>query len=175
MFRAVGKTRDEIAESLSNIVIGRSRKEVLKVGEKRICRMLAKGKNPIAVSRVLDAIHAIPGKKQFILLIDTSTETVTPDDNAAWIFDADLALLNDPDISRVVIAGRRCEDFRLALLFAGVDERKIVPLRDRRDAADAILLEERSETIAILYSLYSEPISRTVTKRLYERLAKESS
>jgi len=69
------------------------------------------------------------------------------------LFDADLALLNDSDISRVVIAGGRCEDFRLALLFAGVDERKIVTRQDRRDAADAILLEEGPETIAILYSL----------------------
>lgn len=174
LFRALGKTRDEIADALSDIVIGRSRKEVLEAGEKRIYRMLAKGKNPIAVSRVLDAVHSIPGKKQFILLIDTSTDTITLDDNAAWIFDADLALLNDSDISRVVIAGGRCEDFRLALLFAGVDERKIVTRQDRRDAADAILLEEGPETIAILYSLYSEPISRTVTKRLYERLAKEA-
>jgi DNA-directed RNA polymerase beta subunit len=174
LFRALGKTRDEIADALSDIVIGRSRKEVLEAGEKRIYRMLAKGKNPIAVSRVLDAVHSIPGKKQFILLIDTSTDTITLDDNAAWIFDADLALLNDSDISRVVIAGGRCEDFRLALLFAGVDERKIVTRQDRRDAADARLLEEGPEPIAILYSLYSEPISRTVTKRLYERLAKEA-
>lgn len=174
LFRVLGKTRDEIAEALSGVVIGRSRKEILEAGDKRIYRMLAKGKNPIAVSRVVGAVHSIPGKKQFILLIDTSTDTITPDDNAAWIFDADLALLNDPDISRVVIAGGRCEDFRLALLFAGVDESKIVTRRDRLEAADAILLNEGPETIAVLYSLYSEPVSRTVTKRLHERLAKET-
>ncbi len=173
LFRTLGKTRDDITEALSGIVIGKSRREVLKIGEKRIYRMLAKGKNPIAVSRVLDAVHEIPGKKQFILLIDTSSEKVTSDDNAAWIFDADLAPLNDDDIARVVVAGRRCEDFRAALLLAGVDERKIVTRRDRHDAADALLFEEGPETFAILYSLYSEPMSRTVLKRIHERLTRE--
>ncbi|HHX19503.1 MAG TPA: DUF1727 domain-containing protein [Clostridiaceae bacterium] len=172
LFRTSGRTRDEIAEALSGIVIGKSRREVIKVGDKRIYRMLAKGKNPIAVSRVVSAVHAIPGKKQFILLVDTSSDTVTSEDNAAWIFDADLGLLNDDDITRVVVAGNRCEDIRLALLFAGVDDRKIVTRRDRHDAADALLFEEEPETIAILYSLYSEPISRIVLKRLYERLEK---
>jgi UDP-N-acetylmuramyl tripeptide synthase len=172
LFRTLGRTRDEIAEALSGIVIGKSRREVIKVGDKRIYRMLAKGKNPIAVSRVVSAVHAIPGKKQFILLVDTSSDTVTSEDNAAWIFDADLGLLNDDDITRVVVAGNRCEDIRLALLFAGVDDRKIVTRRDRHDAADALLFEEEPETIAILYSLYSEPISRIVLKRLHERLEK---
>ncbi len=174
LFRALGKSRDDMAEALSDIVIGQSRKEIIEVGDKRVYRMLAKGKNPIAVSRVLGAVHAIPGKKQFILLIDTSTETVSPDDNAAWTFDADLALLNDHDVTRVVVAGKRCEDIRLSLLFAGVDERKIETRRNRREAAAALRSEDGPETIAVLYSLYSEPISRIVTNLVHERLAKEA-
>jgi UDP-N-acetylmuramyl tripeptide synthase len=170
LFRTLGKSRDEIAQALTGIIIGQSRKEIVEVGDKRVYRMLAKGKNPIAVSRVLGAVHPIPGKKQFILLIDTSTETVTIEDNAAWIFDADLALLNADDVTRVVVAGRRCEDFRVALLLAGVDKEKIVTRRDKHDAADALLFEEGSETIAILYSLYNEPVSRIVAKCLYEHL-----
>ncbi len=174
LFRTLGKSHDDIAKALSDIVIGRSRKQVLQIGRKRIYRMLAKGKNPIAVSRVIEAVRAIPGKKQFILLVDTSTGTVTPEDNAAWMFDADLSALNDHDVTRVVIAGRRCEDLRLALLFAGVDEQKIVARRDKRDASDALLQEEGRETIAILYELYSEPVSRIVIESLQDRLEKET-
>jgi len=127
--------------------------------------------SPIAVSRVLEAVDTIPGTKQFILLVDTSTGTVTPEDNAAWTFDADLAILRDPAVKRIVVAGRRCEDIRVALLFAGVDETKIVTRRDKRDAADALIIEDGPETIAILYELYSEPVSREVVKNICSRLA----
>lgn len=171
LFRTLGKTREEIARALAGLRIGRSRKEIIQTGEKRIYRMLAKGKNPIAVSRVLEAVDTIPGTKQFILLVDTSTGTVTPEDNAAWTFDADLAILRDPAVKRIVVAGRRCEDIRVALLFAGVDETKIVTRRDKRDAADALIIEDGPETIAILYELYSEPVSREVVKNICSRLA----
>jgi len=106
LFRTLGKTREEIARALAGLRIGRSRKEIIQTGEKRIYRMLAKGKNPIAVSRVLEAVDTIPGTKQFILLVDTSTGTVTPEDNAAWTFDADLAILRDPAVKRIVVGAR---------------------------------------------------------------------
>lgn len=172
LFRTLGYGQDEIADALSRLTIGRSRKEVIRAGGFRIYRMLAKGKNPIAVSRVLDALCRIPGDKQFVLLVDTSLERMSEEDNTAWLYDAELALLARDDVSRVVIGGRRALDIRLALLFAGVPDDKILLVRNKRETAALVDTGQNSGTIAILYELYSEAVSRQVAGSLRQLIEK---
>ncbi len=162
LFRTLGYEAPAIAEALGDLPIGESRKEVTRAGRKTIYRMLAKGKNPIAVSRVLEAVGKLPGDKQFLLLVDTSLEKMSEEDNSAWLYDTDLALLSDPRVKRVVVGGQRAADIRLALLFAGVPGEKIFTSRDKTKTADLLLQTEGPETIAILYELYSDRFSRQV-------------
>lgn len=174
LFRTLGYSAKEIASALSEVVIGKSRKEVIPVGRKNIYRMLAKGKNPIAVSRVLAAINKMPGPRQFILLVDTSLGKMNAEDNTGWLYDADLSLLRDPDVKRIVVGGYRAADIKVALLFAGVPEEKIVTCRDKRKTASKILQLPGPETIAILYELYSEPVSRKVAKAIRHTMTREN-
>ncbi len=160
LYRTLGYEASAIAQALRGLPIGKSRKEVTLAGKKTIYRMLAKGKNPIAVSRVLEALGKLPGDKQFLLLVDTSVEKMSEEDNSAWLYDADLAILSDPRIKRIIVGGQRAADIRLALLFAGVPGGKIFTCRDKEKAADLLLRTEGPETIAILYELYSEAYSR---------------
>ncbi len=174
LFRTLGYGRDRIAETLQDVTIGGSRKQVIRSGDKTIYRMLAKGKNPIAVSRVLDALCHIPGKKQFILLVDTSLEKMSEEDNTAWLYDTELSLLAAHDVTRLVVGGRRCRDIRNALLFAGVPAEKIRCSRDKSEAASLIKEEDGPETIGILYELYSEPVSRKVALALEEMFGRNA-
>lgn len=166
LFRRLGYSQESVADALAGAVIGKSRKEMVRAGNKTIYRMLAKGKNPIAVSRVIGAIGQIPGKKQFILLVDTSTDKMTAEDNTAWLYDADLDMLAGGDVERIIAAGRRAEDVRLALLFAGVPTDKIVTCRDKSQAHLHVLKTDEATTFAILYELYSEEVSRKVARAL---------
>ncbi|NLB50547.1 MAG: DUF1727 domain-containing protein, partial [Clostridiaceae bacterium] len=128
----------------------------------------------IAVSRVLDALCHIPGKKQFILLVDTSLEKMSEEDNTAWLYDTELSLLAAHDVTRLVVGGRRCRDIRNALLFAGVPAEKIRCSRDKSEAASLIKEEDGPETIGILYELYSEPVSRKVALALEEMFGRNA-
>ena len=166
LFRTLGYPASEVAAALDGLAIGKSRKEVTRLGNKTIYRMLAKGKNPIAVSRVIEAISSLEGEKQFILLFDTSQEKMSEEDNSAWLYDADLAVLADPRIVRLVVGGQRARDVRLALLLAGVPGDKIVISRDKEKTGQLLLDSPQPMTIAILYELYSEAISRQVVKDL---------
>ena len=170
LFRTLGYSADEVKSALLGVAIGKSRKEVYKIGGTSIYRMLAKGKNPIAVSRVLDAVDKLPGKKQFILLVDTSVDKMSEEDNAAWIYDAELSILTDPDVKRVIVGGRRSEDIRIALLFQGVPEEKIITCRDKLDTAKYIAKTNDPETIAILYELYSAPVAKKVMEAVKNQL-----
>lgn len=171
LFRTLGYAKEEVASALSGLTIGKSRKEIVQVGDTTIYRMLAKGKNPIAVSRVLDAVDKIPGKKQFVLLVDTSVDKMSEEDNSAWIFDAELSILKDPDITRVIVGGNRSADMRLALLLQGVPAQKIVSCRDKIDTARYIEKIREPNTIAILYELYSAGIARQVMEKIRRHLA----
>lgn len=170
LFRTLGYSADEVKSALLGVAIGKSRKEVYKIGGTSIYRMLAKGKNPIAVSRVLDAVDKLPGKKQFILLVDTSVDKMSEEDNAAWIYDAELSILTDPDVRHVIVGGRRSEDIRIALLFQGVPEEKIITCRDKLDTAKYIAKTKDPETIAILYELYSAPVAKKVMEAVKNQL-----
>ncbi|HZK41584.1 MAG TPA: MurT ligase domain-containing protein, partial [Clostridia bacterium] len=89
-------------------------------------------------------------------------------DNTAWLYDADLAVLADPRIVRLVVGGQRARDVRLALLLAGVPGDKIVISRDKEKTGQLLLDSPQPMTIAILYELYSEAISRQVAKDLVQ-------
>ena len=169
LYSELGYSPASIAGALAEVTIGKSRKEIVKIGPHTLYRMLAKGKNPIAVTRVLDAMLKRPGDKYIVLLVDTSVKEMSPEDNVAWIFDADLDLLAADDVKQIVVAGMRSEDIRLALLFAGVAGEKIVCCRDKEKSADLLRLPEKEATIAILYELYSESISRKIVKNLQRR------
>ncbi|NLC40531.1 MAG: DUF1727 domain-containing protein, partial [Clostridiaceae bacterium] len=169
LYSELGYSPESIAGALAGVAIGKSRKEIVKIGPHTVYRMLAKGKNPIAVTRVLDALMKRPGDKYVVLLVDTSVKKMSSEDNVAWIFDADLDLLAADDVKQIVVAGMRSEDIRLALLFAGVDGDKIVSCRDKEESADLVRIGEKEATVAILYELYSESISRKVVKNLQQR------
>ena len=169
LYSELGYTPESIAGALAGVAIGKSRKEIVKIGPHTVYRMLAKGKNPIAVTRVLDALMKRPGDKYVVLLVDTSVKEMSSEDNVAWIFDADLDLLAADEVKQIVVAGMRSEDIRLALLFAGVADEKIVSCRDKEKSADLLRTGEKEATIAILYELYSESISRKLVKKLQQR------
>ena len=173
LFRTLGYGREEITRALAELTIGGSRKEVIRAGEKTIYRMLAKGKNPIAVSRVLDALCDIPGPKQFILLVDTSVGKMSEEDNTAWLYDTDLSILAREDVTRVIAGGRRAQDIRTALLFAGVEPGRIKISRDKKETAQFVMRAQGPETVAILYELYSEPVSRQVSSALKEAFLRQ--
>ncbi|HHU03960.1 MAG TPA: DUF1727 domain-containing protein [Fastidiosipila sp.] len=166
LFSELGYQPERIAEALSQAAIGKSRKEIITAGPHTIYRMLAKGKNPIAVTRVLDAMMRRPGDKYIVLLVDTSLKEMSPEDNVAWIFDADLDLLNSDEVKQIVVAGMRSEDIRLALLLAGVPAAKIVTTRDKEASFEQLHLPDKAATVAVLYELYSESISRKIVQDL---------
>lgn len=169
LFRTLGYEPSEVASALEGQTIGKSRKEKIQVGNKTLYRMLAKGKNPIAVSRVIQAVSAIPDPKQFVLLVDTSLDKMSEEDNTAWLYDAELAVLASPDVVRIVLGGQRAPDVRLALLFAGVPADRIFTSRDKDKVVDLVDPSPDAMTTAILYELYSEPVSRRVARDLVNR------
>lgn len=169
LLRTVGFSAQETSEALAGISVVESRKQIGESNGVTMYRSLAKGMNPIAISRAITSVLAYPGKKAIVLLNDTSKKGHSYDENTAWLYDTDFELLNREDITQVLVGGYRAMDYYVRLLFAGVPEEKIVLCEEKAQVAEIIALEG-IDFVGILYELYSEPVSRVIAERIRQRL-----
>lgn len=168
VLKVLGHQEEEINSALRQIQLLASRKEIVERKGTTIYRMLAKGWNPIAVTRALHAVMKLEGSKALILLYNLSPGSRGFADNTAWHYDVDFELLNDPAVLQIVLAGARVEDFKLRLLFAGIKEEKIYLVEDSKKLAEAVKLE--ADKILILHELYSAPLAKKLQQDLVKRL-----
>ncbi|HZK09967.1 MAG TPA: MurT ligase domain-containing protein [Clostridia bacterium] len=169
LMRTLKFSHKELSQAIEGLEIVKSRKDISQVKEKTLYRMLAKGMNPIAISRALEIVLSQEGKKALVLLNDTSRKKDSHKENTAWLYDTDFEQLKSQDVDQILVGGYRAEDYYLRLLFAGIAEEKIILCEEKADVADKINLE-RVDFIGVLYELYSEPISRQIINKITKRL-----
>jgi UDP-N-acetylmuramyl tripeptide synthase len=165
----LGFTADQIATSLKECGIVKSRFDQVQVGDKQVIMNLAKGQNPIACSRVFDYIRKTEGKKAVLILVDDYYDAAHSSENIAWLYEADFEFLNQQDIIQIVVGGVRSQDFKVRLLLAGVPEEKIAIFPKEIPSADLVDFE-KAEKIFILYDVYTIHLAQGAKTRLIARM-----
>ena len=130
---------------------------------------MAKGQNPIACSCVFDYVKKEEGKKEVILMLDDVFDRVDSSEIMTWIYDADFEFLNDDSISRIIISGVRCADYKLRLLLAGVSEKKLFSTEKELDAPDLLNLSDTNK-IFILHELYAAEEAMKVKDKVISKI-----
>lgn len=117
------------------------------------CQM-TKGQNPVSLSRALDYVSNLKGKKEIIIIIDDLFDIRSKERSEviSYIYDTDYECLNRSDINKIIVAGVRCYDYKVRLLLANVDENKIVAIEDEKKCAQ--YLSNDIELIAIVHDIY---------------------
>lgn len=149
----LGLSADAIRKGFKKSAIVESRYSDTKVNGLEVITHLAKGHNPIACSCVFDYAVKEPGIKEILLFPDDDVTHMKTSENITWAYDADFERLNDPNVVRVVVGGRRAEDYRLRLLLAGVDADKIYTCESEKEA-HKLLKIEGTEKVFILHQVY---------------------
>mgnify|MGYP002226384671 FL=1 len=106
-----GLSAEAISRSFEKMKIAGTRFNCVEVKGKKLITDVAKGQNPIAVSRVCDFVRHEPGQKAVVLIVDDFYDRQESSENIAWFFDTDFEFLNDPALNRslwVVFAVRIC-------------------------------------------------------------------
>ena len=164
-----GIDADTLVEAFEKMEIVKTRYNETTVKDKKIVLNLAKGQNPIACSRTFDFIRQNTEDMSVVLLIDDFFDAAHSSENIAWIYDADFEFLNAENIKQIVIGGARCEDYRVRLLLAGVDNEKICTIKDENQAAEYIDYSS-VEKVFILYDVYTIHLANSTKKRLVQRI-----
>lgn len=169
VLRELGMTHEEITGLFAKIGVTESRFKVVEENGVKLLAQLAKEKNAFAISRTFDYISNLPGKKSFFLMMNCLHDERDWSENVCWMYDCDFEFLKKDNIEEIVVAGPRAKDYRLRLLFAGVEDSKIKVYRDELEGAKNVRLA-KGETLAVLYGTDSIALSLKVRNAIIERM-----
>ena len=170
--REMGYSAPRIHAALKGVRTVGSRYEERQVGSRQLVRVLAKGQNPVAVSRSLGRIRRQPGAKAVVIMLDDARDVAESSEYTGWYYECDFEYLTDPSIRQVVIYGYRGTDLELRMMLAGIDRDKLVQAPSPTAAADAVVLEG-IDRVCVAYDNYNGDICDECVSRLVERMGKD--
>ncbi len=161
-----------IAESFSKMQIVKSRFFSEKIGNVDVVFQMTKGQNPVSLSRAMDYVSNLKGKKNIIIIIDDLFDIRSQERSEviSYIYNTDYECLNKEDISRIIIGGVRYADYKVRLLMASVPEEKIFTTDDEKKTLD--MLEEDVQTIAVVHDIYQYRNADVILEKIKERFGK---
>ena len=117
----------DINKCLQTLEVVKTRYNKTTVKNIEIISQMAKGQNPIAVSRALDYVKNLKGTKEVIIILDDvyDNKAANHSEVVSWLYDSDFEALNGDDVKKVVVCGFRAYDYKVRALLAGIDESKI--------------------------------------------------
>lgn len=173
LFREMGYSHDQLAEYMKKAKVVESRYKLVEENGVKIITQLAKEKNALAISRAFDYVRELPGEKTVMLMMNCLYDEQHWSENTCWMYDCDFEFLNDDLVKEIVVSGPRARDYRLRLLFAGVDDSKIKVCMDELDGARTISLI-KGGSVCVFHGVDSFDITQEVRKVLVERAGKLS-
>lgn len=170
LLNKLGIPGEKIHAAFDALEIVKSRHEEVSVGDSKLTVIMAKGQNPIAVTSVLNYVASCGGShKSLLIAVDDMYDNVKNTENVSWIFDTDYRFLADPSIDQVVFTGKRCRDYYLRALMAGVDEKKLHAVESWQDGVDLVDIAG-CKNIYLLYELYRYNEAMNMKNGLLNRL-----
>ena len=159
----------DLEKSFSEMHIVRSRYYHEKIGKVEVVFQMTKGQNPVSLSRAMDYVSNLKGKKNIIIIIDDQFDIKSQERSEviSYIYDTDYECLNREDISRVIIGGVRYADYKVRLLMAKIPEEKIYVTDDEKKTVS--MIEEDVETIAVVFDIYQHRNADTILNEIKER------
>lgn len=156
-----------INEGLESLEIVKTRYSKKEINGIEIITQFAKGQNSIATSRSFDYVAKLDGNKEVILIIDDQHENLSHNTSeiVSWIYDTDFEYLKDESIKRIIVGGVRCYDYKVRLLMAGIDSKKLYFEEDELDTYKHLSLKN-TDKIVIVHDLYTVDICNKLLSKI---------
>jgi hypothetical protein len=148
--RAVGQSREDIAEFLSRQKIPEIRETYKEFNGIRYYAFATKSQNVSAASTVFEYMANEPSNKNVVFCMDEVQDRNHPTETLTWIYETDYEALNSPNIKKIIVGGHMFLNHKLRLLLAGIPADKIVAVEND----DEVPLHVDTEGIERVYVLY---------------------
>ena len=133
---------------------------------------MAKGQNPVAVSRSLEYIKEMSGKKALIIILDDMLDKnayhTTRGEAINWIYETDFSFLEDESIKEIVVGGNNYADFKMRFNFLDLKD-KVHYCNEESDTYKYLKLED-IDKVVILRDIYMGKIAKEIIANIKEML-----
>ena len=165
---------ENIGEAVAQVKVPEIRFYDDHIGGKHLISQLAKGENPIAISRTLDAIVSLPGTKEIIIVLDDEeiAKDNTISEMISYIYATDFEPLADPSVTKIVIAGQRRHDYHARLLIGGVDCSKVTFVEDEMETWK--YLDYEADNIVLFHGMGIQFSIKAVYEKMKEELERRA-
>ena len=149
LFMEYGLPVDEIKKAFDEIHVVESRYLTDTIDGVEFTSNMTKSLIAPACSAIFDYITSRPKEKEIVLFIE-DPHTI---DNNAYMYETDFEYFTNPSVNKIIIVGKRPQEFYLRFLFAGVPAEKMVQVGNIEEI-DKHLSFKRGTAIYLLYDNY---------------------
>ena len=147
-----------------------------KVGRWNVLVRYGKEKTPEETERIFQEIHERTDRIAVILMDYNQKEQIKASENMSWIYDVNYNLINKDTVCQVVTVGKRCFDYRVRCLIAGICEEKIAisPITEKvkdmiaLDAIDTLCFVAAPSTYIVVETIKEEVMAAMKEKENME-------
>ena len=130
LFKTLGIDSDKLCEYIKKLTIPKSRESIIVVNGIKLYTYLTKGQNVSAASTVFDYLSKEKSSKELILLLDEVFGSLNATETITWLYETDFEFLNNKNIKKIIVGGERYLDYKARLLLAGIEEERIICIKN---------------------------------------------
>lgn len=146
--REVGIAADTAAGVINNYILKNGRMQKFTLGAHKGVLLTSKHENSIAYDTNLRYVAASKEPCTVVVIVDAVSRKYFTSETS-WLWDIDFDLLNTPQVERVILSGRYCNDLALRFSFTGIPREKIL-VQPNIAAAAQTLKEDGGEQVYVV-------------------------
>ena len=146
--RECGVAADTAAGVINNYILKNGRMQKFTLGEHRGMLLTSKHENSIAYDTNLRYIRAAQEPCTVLVIVDAVSRKYFTSETS-WLWDIDFAQLNAPQVQRIILSGRYCNDLAERFSFTDIPREKVTVQADI-PAAAAELKADGSENVYVV-------------------------
>lgn len=144
--RECGVSADMIAGVVSNYILKNGRMQTFRLGSHHGTLLTSKHENSIAYDTNLRYIAQVKAPCSVLVIVDAVSRKYFTSETS-WLWDIDFDQLAAPQIKRVILSGRYCNDLAERFTFTSVQNWEVVP--DIAQAAQTLAAEGDEEVYVV--------------------------
>ena len=146
--REVGIAADTAAGVINNYILKNGRMQKFTLGAHKGVLLTSKHENSIAYDTNLRYVAASKEPCTVVVIVDAVSRKYFTSETS-WLWDIDFDLLNTPQVERVILSGRYCNDLALRFSFTGIPREKILVQPDIAAVAQTLKEDGGEQVYAV--------------------------
>ena len=161
--KTINVKEELILDALNNHPNNSKRAHQYMLGNRKITMLESKNENALSYFQSLQYIKNVKGPKCVLLGFENVSRRYSYND-LSWLYDVDFDLLNDEEITNIVLVGRFKYDVAVRLTYANVASDKFIFVENLKDMVKIL----KEQTTSDIYTMVCFDMTEILLKELKE-------